>query len=216
MLVLNLCRQLCPEKIPAHIKPERLGEGADGEVFELDNEPDKVIKFSILYDTGGQGLRRAYKYISNTLDYLIKQPSPAYAHVYAHMYLGEWSRSVVWGNTERQQKYLLYYYTMERLSKISSDEQKVFHTILSHEDRGIKKNFATDKLKETLDGLRKGLDFNIERVIFFDDILKKTPLAHLDIHVRNIMKDAHGNFKMIDFDRVQMGERNVKKRTTKD
>ena len=204
MLVLNLCQQLCPEKIPLHIKPERLGDGADGEVFELDNEPDKVIKFCILYDTGSQGLRRTYKYISNTLNYLIREPSLAYAHVYTHMYLGEWFRSVVWGNTHKQQKYLLYYYTMEKLFRISTDEQKVFHTILSHEDRGIKKNFAHDKLKEMLAGLRKGLDFDIERVIFFDDILKKTPLAHLDLHPRNIMKDKSGDYKLIDFDRCEL------------
>lgn len=201
MLVLKLCEQYCPEKIP--VTPTiRLGDGADGEVFEIAGDPDKVIKFCILYDTGSVGLKNTYKYISNVIDHLIVQPSPTYAQVYVHSYMGEFSREVAWG--KKIQKYILYYYTMEKLFKTTEDERKVFHTILSHEDRNIVKNYTTDEIRKMLEGLSRGLDFDAERVTFFCDNFRKTPVSHYDIHVRNIMKDAQGNFKLIDFDRAQL------------
>lgn len=214
-MVLNLCQKLCPEKIPSHINLERLGDGADGEVFALENDPEKVIKFCVLYEKNDQKLHSAYGCISSTISYLIKELPLSYARVYSQMYLGEWSRSIVWGNTQREQKYILYYYTMEKLSKISHDEVKVFHTILSHEDREIKKNFSNGKLKEILAGLQKGLDFDAKRVIFFCDMLQKTNVQHLDLHPRNIMKDDCGNYKVIDFDRLQMGDKNAEERHNK-
>lgn len=211
MIVLQLCQRWCPDKIPSNISSKRIGDGADGEVFELADDPNKVIKLCVLYDTGSVGYKQTYQYITKSIDHLVQHPHPSYALVYEHVYMGEGSRQVVWGNTHKEQPFLLYYYVMEKLGKISEDEAKVFHTILSHEDRGIKKNFSADQLKEILTGLRRGLDFDVEKVILFHDNLKNAPLAHLDIHVRNIMKDANGYFKMIDFDRVQMGDgRNAK------
>lgn len=204
MLVHKLCQQLCPEKTPG-VSSLRLGDGADGEVFEMADYPSKVIKFSVLYDTDSVELEKIYKYISKVLSHLILNPSSTYATVYDHVRLGDYSRQVAWGNGK--QKYILYYYTMEKLQKISEDERKVFHSILSHEDRGVKKNFSALQIKEMLSGMSQGLDFNMERVIFFCDNFKKTPVVHLDIHVRNIMKDTVGNFKLIDFDRAQLLEK---------
>lgn len=179
----------------------RLGDGADGEVFDLTN--DQVIKFCVLYETGRIKLENTYKYISRVVDHLITHPSPVYARVYEHVFLGEYSR-VAWGN--QKQRYYLYYYTMEKLGKISEDERKVFDTIVSHEDRNKKKNFPIAKIKEMLSGLSQGLDFDTERVIFFCDNFRNSPVTHLDIHPRNIMKDGAGNFKLIDFDRAEMSD----------
>lgn len=177
----------------------RLGDGADGEVFDLSE--DKVIKFCVLYETGRIKLENTYKYISKVVNFLIEHPSPVYAKVYDHVFLGEYSR-VAWGN--QRQRYYLYYYTMEKLQKISDDERKVFDTIVSHEDRQKRKDLPLSKIKEMLSGLAQGLDFNTESVIFFCENFKKSPVTHLDIHPRNIMKDAAGNFKLIDFDRAEM------------
>lgn len=200
MLVLKLCQTLCPDKIPV-VASGKLGDGADGEVFEIKDDPNKVIKFCVLYETGSIKLSNTYKYISRVLDHLINTPSPTHAHVYTYSYMGEYSRPVTW---KKEQKYILYYYIMEKLFKISEDERKVFHSIVSHEDRGIKKNFPPNKVKEMVTGLEQGLDFDAEKVIFFYNNFRKTPVAHLDIHVRNIMKDAAGNFKLIDFDRSEL------------
>lgn len=201
MLVANLAKQLCPERIPCQLGA-KLGDGADGEVFDIVGRPDRVIKFCILYETGSDKLEVVYKHITNVIDYLITNPIAVYANVHTHVLMGSFQRDV-WKN--KKQRYLMYYYMMEKLQKISEDERKVFDTLLSHEDMNKKKNFSPAKTKEILDGLSKGLDFDRKRVTFFCDNLKNSPVKHLDIHPRNIMKDDHGNFKMIDFDRAQLG-----------
>ncbi len=204
MLVLKLCQQLCPEKIPV-VTAARLGDGADGEVFDIEGQPDQVVKFGVLYQTGSSKVQDTYKYIVRVLDYLIQNPSPTYARVYSHGYMGKFSRAVTWSNKE--QPYILYYYLMEKLYKITEDERKVFHSVVSHEDRGMKKNFSAQKVKEMIIGMNTGLDFDAEKVTFFCDNFKNTSVSHLDIHVRNIMKDSNGNFKLVDFDRAQIMRR---------
>lgn len=201
MLVLKLCQQLCPDKIPV-ITSTKLGDGADGEVFEIKDDPDKVIKFCVLYQTGSIKIQNTYKLTCEVLDCLIANPAPTYAHVYSHAHMGDFSRPIAWG--KKTQPYILYYYTMEKLYKISEDERKVFHSIVSHEDRGIKKNFTATKIKEMISGMSASLDFDAERVTFFCENFKNTSVSHLDVHVRNIMKDSVGNFKLIDFDRAQI------------
>ena len=202
-MVLSLCRQLCPDKIPV-VPAKRLGDGSDGEVFEIENDPNKVIKFCVMYERGDRKLEPYYhKKLAPLIDQLITQPIDTYARVYAHEYMGIFSRDFQSSKTGKQ-KFILYYYLMEKLQRISEDESKVFHSILSHEDRGIEKKFSTEKLREMLEGLGRGLDFDAERVIFFCEALRDAPISHLDIHPRNIMKDGSGNFKLIDFDRVQL------------
>lgn len=197
--VLSLCRQVCPDQIPSSLG-ERLGDGADGEVYVMD-DPTKVIKLCVLYERGSLNIKQNYaKQISKVLQWLIDTPSHTHARVYELKYLGSYTREVVWG----KQKYLLYYYTMENLQKLTEDERKILHTILSHEDKNIKKDFSPSKVQEMLEGMSRGLDFDKEKVTFFCNNFAKTPVVHLDIHVRNIMKDTDGNFKLIDFDRAEL------------
>lgn len=197
MMVLKLCKRNCQEELPTTIA-EELGQGADGQVFAVENDPSRVYKFCILFD---KPLDQNYQRIVHVLSYLHDNPSPAYAHVYEYKYMGEWVRP------EDKVRYALYSYTMERLQKLSEDERKVFHTILSHEDRNIVKDYSTNQLQEILLGLSKGLDFDMEKVIVFRNNLKNTPIDHNDLHPRNIMKDAEGNFKLIDFDRATLEKR---------
>lgn len=204
MLVLKLCKQNCPDLIPVTIT-DKLGDGADGEVFNFAEDKNKVIKLSVLHEEQHVNIENDYKYIDDTLHYLMNNPSAAYARVYDHKYLTESSR-IVFGNQKR--KYILYYYVMEKLQKISEDENKVLHSILSHEDRGGEKNISIEKIKKMLEGLARGLDFSQEKVIFFVENLRKSPVHHLDIHVRNIMKDSKGYFKLIDFDRSELNLEN--------
>lgn len=206
MFVLSLVRQFCPDKLP--VKPDtRLGEGADGEVFSIEGEPNKVLKLGILYERHDRGFTSYYKQIQSVLDYLIANHSDAYARVYEHGFLGSFSRKMEhWRSGE--QKFIIYYYIMEKLNKISEDESRVFHSILSHEDRGIEKNFSPEKIHEMLQGMGRGLDFDVEKVTLFCDKIKKAAISHLDIHVRNIMKDGAGNFKLIDLDRIELEKDN--------
>lgn len=198
MLVYKLCEEHCPEKLK--VTPGlKLGGGADGEVFEIKSDPTKVIKYCVLYETGGTPAQQTYKHISNVVGYLIGSSSPIHATVFDHQYLGLWQRQVSWG--KGSQKYILYCYTMEKLNTITDDESKVFHSLLSHEDRGIKKNYSSEIMQEMIKEMNRGLDFDAAKVTFFCQNFKKTPIIHYDIHPRNIMKDSAGNFKLIDFDR---------------
>lgn len=209
MLVVKLIQQLCPDKIPVAIN-NKIGEGADGEVYEVRDNPEQVIKFCILYQTGRKTVDSIYKKISNVLD-VLSNPTPAFATVYSYGLVGEFKRQVAW--TNHPQPYLIYYYIMEKLNKITEDEEKVFHSILSHKDRGIHKNYSDDKIKEMLLGMKTALDFDEKKITFFCDNIKNSPVSHMDIHERNIMKDSFGNFKFVDFDRAQIvGEKNVKER----
>ena len=209
MLVHNLCKQLCPERIPCTVG-KKLGDGADGEVFDIVGRSDRVIKFCVLYETGSDSLELVYRRISKVIDYLIGHPDPVFAKVYRHNIMGQFTRTVWKNNTQR---YVMYYYFMEKLEKITDDERKVFDTLLSHEDKNKKKIFTPEKFKEIISGLSSGLDFDKKKVTFFCDNLKVSPVQHLDIHPRNIMKDDQGNFKMIDFDRAQLnGVKNGKER----
>jgi len=200
MLVLKLAEKLCPERIPFSVGG-RLGDGADGEVFDIVGRPDRVVKFGVIYESGSKSLEQEYKSVDRVLGYLISNPAPVYAQVFQHALMGTFTREA-WKS--KCQRYVMYYYVMEKLNKISEDEKKVFHTIMSHEDARKEKKFSDTQFKEILRGLSKGLDFDSKKITFFYQNVKKSPVKHLDIHPRNIMKDASGNFKLIDFDRADL------------
>jgi hypothetical protein len=202
MFVLSLCQQLCPEKIPVKTA-ERLGQGgADGEVFAIENDPDRVIKFSIIYDRFEQSPKVIYqKNVAPVLDFLLFNKPVICANLYEHGCLGEYSRKMNYWKGGIQ-KFLIHYCIMEKLFPISEDENKVFHSMVSHEDRLIKKDLSPEKIDETLRGLARGLDFDAKMVTLFCTQLREAPFSHSDIHIRNILKDAAGYFKLIDFDRA--------------
>lgn len=176
---------------------QEMGRGSDGQVFEIIDDYTKVIKLSVLYETQNHDLDQEYLQRSQVLDYLIQNPSPIHARVYEHVKLGEWKRSF----DNRSQRYILHYCVMERLKELSGDENKVFHSILSHEDRGVIKNFPIIRLRKILKGLEKGLEFSEGKIVVFLDKLKSAKVRHLDLHQRNVMVDGHGNYRLIDFDR---------------
>jgi len=198
MLVLKLCNQVCPEKVKFNLI-NKLGDGADGEVFELDD--NKVIKFCVQFDYGYDQL--SYDDISKTLSYIQYNKPHIYARIYSYDYLGKFSRKLY---DQSNQEYILYYYIMEKLNEISDDEKKVFHSLISHEDCGILKNYSILKIKQMLQGMSMGLDFDVERVTFFCERLRDSFISHNDLHPRNIMKDKNGNFKLIDFDRCTINK----------
>jgi serine/threonine protein kinase len=201
MQVLSLYEKNYPDHIPYYdLLGNEVGAGSDGQVFDIKGT-NKVIKYCILYQDYSNDLHFKFEEIMKAICNIRDYNPNICARVYEFDFIAYGSRRVFRG---LDQKYVMYYYIMEKLSKISEDEKKVFHTILSHEDRGIIKNFKDKELKEILFGLSRGLDFDEERVIIFYNNLKNSPIQHLDIHVRNIMKDSEGNYRLIDFDRVNI------------
>jgi thiamine kinase-like enzyme len=51
--------------------------------------------------------------------------------------------------------------------------------------------------------LQRGLSFDVASVLsFYQRLLQPTIFVHNDWHPRNVMKNAQGQFKLIDFDRM--------------
>lgn len=176
---------------------DELGYGSDGQCFEICGLNDKVIKISGAYSYE-PFYNCQYTETSKVLDYLIINDDPAYVRVHAHMFLGSFPYPIKDGKCN------LYYYTMDKLKKISEDEKKVFHTILSHEDKNIVKNYSPPQIKKILSELHRGLDFDFKKITFFCDSLRASKVHHQDLHIRNVMKDLQGNFKLVDLDRAQL------------
>jgi hypothetical protein len=194
MWILPIVQEMCPNKIPVQIDC-LLGRGIDGEVYSIVGLPDKVIKLSFLVEDDDTNY---YSDLSKALSYIVSIRPRAYVQVYEHGWL------VSHGDI------VLFFSIMEKLQKISEDEERIFHSILSHEDFGKKKDLSRAKVEELISGM-SALDFDPKKVRLFCDNIKAAPLSHHDMHTRNIMKDGMGNFKLIDLDRVTLENEDDKK-----
>lgn len=154
-----------------------LGQGADGKTYQLS---DKVLKVF-------QPNKYQLNELEPVLNYLYHHNSPIYCSIYSY---GPLSKG--------------YYYLTEKLNPLTEDEYKVFHTVVSHEDRNLVKNYPLAKVKKILGELAWGLDFPAQMIIFFCEALQSSPIKHLDLHPRNILKDNSGNFKLIDLNRTKL------------
>lgn len=187
--------------IPYNIGDQIDPGGSDGEIFSLIDYPNHVIKLCILDDLNEDPLQDHYKSITNSLNYILNNKPEAYVNIIKHDCLGIYFRN--WFSN-LSMKYVLYYYVMEKLNKISDDEKKIFHTILSHEDNLIKKNYSFSKIKKMLKSMSSGLDFDFEKIMLFCNNIAKAPVIHKDLHPRNIMVNDAGYFKLIDLDRSSL------------
>jgi serine/threonine protein kinase len=180
-----------------------LGCGADGQVFSILNDLGKVIKFGILYDDYSSDIDQRYQKINNVLSRIKITKPNLFVKIYQSDYLLKGARATFAGN----QNYIIYYYIMDKLLPLSQDETKVFHTIISHEDRGIVKSYTYEKIQEILRQMQRGLEFDILKVnTFYKKLInfQNGKLMHLDLHPRNIMKDHCENYYLIDLDRMQI------------
>lgn len=198
MKVYSLIKKYCPNQILYDIG-SLLGDGADGEVYSIVGAND-VIKFSIMYDIDFlENLDLKYKDLNAKLSFIKTNNAKPFAEVKDFKLLHTNYRAHVDG----PQQFLIHYYVMERLNKISDDEKKVIHTVFSHEDSNRQKKFDDKQLKNILSGLSVGLDFNANKIMLFWSEINKSLLHHTDIHARNVMKNNFGNFKLIDLDRLE-------------
>jgi serine/threonine protein kinase len=151
----------------------KIGSGVDGEVYEIKGT-NEVVKFSPTYDL-------------NLLTEIMSGFHPHFVAVHD------------FGKHED-----VCFVVMERLLPISDDEERLFHSLVSHEDRGITKPILSpEELEAVLDELVIGLRFKRSKVREFYQRIVLGKLTHKDLHPRNIMVDADGNFKLIDLDRIQ-------------
>lgn len=198
MQALNLLQQHSLP-LPHKLGPE-IGSGSNGQVFELATNPQLLIKLSVIFDLFKQPPKEVYYgEIQPVLDYVMNQSPSIYVRIQEHGYLGDFQRKMDYWK-DGTQAYVLHYYVMEKLLPLSEDETKLFHSIISHEDRNLKKDISPEILTEALYGLSFGLDFDRNTVMSFCQAVKQSPLQHLDLAPRNIMKDVAGNYKCVDLD----------------
>ncbi len=202
MRVLNLLQADVISKLPYYIGA-CLGEGADGEIREMPSHPTKLIKLSIIYDLDySKSLFNQYKSLNDLFNKIQKDNHSCFVKLHDHGLLHNGKRQTALG----EQDYIIHYSVMEKLFKISEDESKVFHTILSHEDCGKIKNYSEEEIRKILNNFRRGLDFSENEIILFSNQLRKINYSHNDICPRNIMKNRLGQFKLIDLDRIKINE----------
>jgi hypothetical protein len=181
---------------------QSLGGGSDGEVFSLSDTA--AVKLTVLSDWADKGLdlHEEYARIWWVLHQVRDRRPPYLVRVYDLNVL-------TYGTLMPQDHpYLVYYCRMEKLLPLTEDEQKVFQTILSHEDRHLRHDYNEKELDGVLEGLAKGLDFSIAGVRLLYWQVRSGQFQHLDLHTRNVMKDAGGNFRLVDLDRLKLTMRN--------
>ena len=176
----------------SHTLGRKIGEGADGEVYELFYHPNRVIKLSAIYENENTSLAIYQNNILPVLEYILFEQPSICPLIFEY------------GHLKQCDQAFIHYHIMERLLHLTEDENKVFHSIVSHEDREIKKDLSSEKILEMLQGLARGLDFDLEMIILFCEQLRESKIKQKDLHPRNIMRNKSGYFKIIDFDRLTL------------
>lgn len=197
MKAYSLVEDICKQKFDFRIGKE-IGYGAQGQVFDIEEHPDQVIKIATLYDIDPYSdldqvfdkLQLVYKFlIDNRFDNVVK--------VYRFGRLRTDSRPTV----STPQDYIIYYSIQEKLQPLSDDEKKLFKTIC----QAINGELELERtIEEIVVELGAWLKFDSEKVIKFYNALGSLPIENNDFHRRNILKDAEGNFKLIDFDLAKL------------
>lgn len=163
-------------------------KGADGEVFK---SGDNIIKFVVISDSKKNATDN-FMINKRKIQFIMDKNPKHFVKVFDFGLV-----SII----ENERYNIVYYYLMESLNKISDDEKKLFHTILSHEDSNKVKSLNCEG---TINELHKFLDFDKEKVIQFINSIKNSKIHQLDCHPRNIMKDRFGSFKFIDLERLRL------------
>lgn len=184
-------------KIGSNIIGATIGVGCFGKVYSLLNDDSKCIKISTVYNSL---LKKSFKeyinIIDNNINYLINNPTNPFVRVYSFDLL----------DYKSEKNQATFSYVMDKCFRITDDEYKMFHSLVSHEDMNKVKKLSTNVVKKRANGLHLGLDFNIEHAIMFCDKLRESNIKHLDLHPRNIMKDKFGEFKLVDLDNLKIGD----------
>lgn len=185
---------------------QELGYGAQGNVFAINDHPDRVIKLSFMYDIHDQTIDSKFESVSKVYNYILDTKPSGLVRIYDFGHLTDGTREVFSSIKEQKkfQKIIIYYSIQEKLQQLSEDEKKVFKTIcqLWRSELELKR-----PLEEVIAEQAVFLEFNQIKVNKFVKQVTNSPVDNRDMHRRNIMKDHDGNFKMIDFDLAQLKEK---------
>lgn len=194
MNVLNYINDI--KLLPYELGDEISHSGADGQVFHIKNDPDKVIKLSIFYSYDEYIIEHHYSNIENKYKTVINNPQKSIVKVFNINYI----HHKVYGKCTIAKNYIIYYSIMEKLIPITKDEDKILKSLCDLKNNKIN-TFSFPKI---VDELKHYYLFDRDKVLDFYDGLDSSIVIHNDFHRRNIMKDNDGNFKLIDLDRISI------------
>jgi hypothetical protein len=193
---------------------EEIGCGCDGQVFEVIEgygeygypiKRGSVIKLSAIYGTNSY---RQYLRVAAHLGFLQHNRTPHFAAVFnfgllVHFDLPETISSTS-NRMQPKESCTVYFYEMEKLLPLSSEETKLFHTLLSHEDANKQKDFSPEGLTKRVDELADWFIFEKKDVLAFCLAATSGKIRHKDLHERNIMRNRLNQFKLVDLDRLEL------------
>jgi hypothetical protein len=168
--------------------------GSQGQIFNLIDYPDKIVKFSILYDRDPhRSIEDCFDTIWDIYQWIINNPQDCLVRIYDFAAMKFATRETV----SDKQKYIVYYSIQEKLSQLSADEKKVFKTVCDAYNRVLEFDRPITKV---VSELSTWFSFDKNKVLNFYNSILDCPIDNYDFEARNILKDNSGNFKLIDFD----------------
>ncbi len=182
---------------------QEIGYGAQGNVFVINDHPERVMKISFMYDIHDETIESKFESVSKIYNYIKDNNPSGLVRIYDFGHLTDGTREVYSyiKDQKKFQKIIIFYSIQEKLQQLSEDEKKVFKTIcqLWRSELELKR-----PLEEVIAEQAVFLDFNQAKVNEFVKHITDCPVDNRDKHRRNVMKDSDGNFKMIDFDLAQL------------
>lgn len=190
--------------ISPYLLGKSVGDGSDGECFEIIDQPNKIAKLGITFCNGPSKLSKSHGAFTNAIEAVIEKQPHAFVRVYEYRYLGGYMRKMPdW--EDGQQRFVLYAYLMDKLFPVDGADKPLLYGVLDWLENESGKPFDCKKISSAIDGEKSVAimtDESIARVNRFANGISSAPIIHQDLHIRNIMKDNLGEFNLIDLDRM--------------
>jgi serine/threonine protein kinase len=201
--ILETVQKNCPSKLREDIG-KLIGTGYYGEAYEVDGG-DKVLKVAI-----GKSDSEAKSFLDKLRD-IQSLDSGVFCEVYDFGLLCDVSLP--------DSKYMVkegtaYFYIMEKLVPIPPNEVKIAsRTVNDLEDLARKPNYEQERKKYMFSKAREykrdgdiedgGVDHLKKGADLFDR-MRKAGVGHRDMHTKNILQNADGEYKLIDLESAKI------------
>ena len=201
--ILNEIHDNCPSKIKDNVG-KFLGAGHYGEAYEIDGG-DRVLKISI-----AKSEIEADKILDKvrSIDNL---NSDAFVKVYDYGILCDVD---VPNDRYMVKSGIAYFYIMERLLPLSTDEKKVAARTLSdlsdmtklpNYEQNLKKYLFSKGRQYKRDGdIEEGKPDSLSQAVDLFNRMRSAGAGHRDAHGQNIMQNTDGQYKMIDLEQAEL------------
>jgi len=201
--ILDEVQKNCPAGVRADVG-KFLGAGYYGEAYEVDGG-DRVLKISIAKNEAEA------KSILDRVRAIDSLGSDAFVKVYDYGILCDINLP---GSRYMTKSGTAYFYIMEKLLPLSSDEKKIaVRTLMDLDDMSVKPDYSRERKKYMFSKGRQyrrdgdigetGSDPLLKSADLFDR-MRASGAGHRDKHGDNIMQSLDGQYKMIDLEQAKL------------